>query len=369
MKKKLLLVLVVKKLLLLIFALCALNLSAKDTVKIGVILPLTGNNANLGEACMEVLKVFEADLAQKETRHEYKFIVEDDQMMGRLTAQAANKLLNIDHVRALCSFASGPGNVVAPMTEQKKILNLCAVASDTNICGKHEFSFLHWLKPSDEMADYVKLLQALKIKRLAYIGVKHQGAYVLLDEFKRQAPEAGIEITAIENFNPGERDFRVQLAKIKETKPEAIFPLAFSPELQIILRRMKELGLPMVAPTVEVYDFIEGADAPLVEGQYYISAAPTPAELQARAQEVLGRPIAGYAQPQYYSTLQLLVAAFENSPTASPIEARDFLASLKDYRTILGTLSCEENRLIPNPTAVYQIRGGKAVEVGIAEVR
>ncbi len=337
---------------------------APSPIKIGLILPLSGNNANLGEFCLKAVALFKKDLADPALRHRYELIIEDDQLTPRLTAQAAQKLLNIDHVHAIVTFSSGSGSVVAPLTEQKKIPHI-SIASDIKISSRHTYSFLHWIHPHEEVAEYFKLLNALGIKRLAMITARQSGALYLLDELRAQAPAAGVELTSVEYFNTGERDFRIQLLRLNETRPDALLPLAFSPELQIILRRLQELGIHLPLPSMECYDFLSGADAKAIEGQYYISAAASSAELDAHAQAQLGEKLGGYCVPQYYTALSLLREAFESAATLSPEAARTYLASLQNHPTLLGRVSCDAARFISSPTQLFQFRDGGPTPVSL----
>jgi hypothetical protein len=69
-----------KRIFLLFFLSLATVLCAKETVKIGLILPMTGNNAFIAEDITAAVRLVENELKTRATAFDYKFIVEDDSL-------------------------------------------------------------------------------------------------------------------------------------------------------------------------------------------------------------------------------------------------------------------------------------------------
>ena len=335
-----------------------------DVVKIGVILPLSGNNAMLGEKVLPALKLFEAENAKGGTKHTYKIILEDDQITPRLTAQAANKLFNIDKVDAVLSFSSGSGNVIAPIAKQKRIPHIC-IGSDTTIASKNAFSYLHWVKPASEAQGIVEIAKRMGAKRAAIISMRHQGVQAIIKELEPRLKADGIIVAASEDFNPGERDFRTHLTRIREQNPEILIPVAFSPELEIILRQQREVGLNLPMPSAEVYDFTSAID--LSEGQFYVSGSTGTDSFKKHLRETLGLE-SDYSIPFVYNILDLFRAAYEKQEKIDPVAAADFLNNLKDYPSAAGLISTDKDRFIDTPPAYFKIENGKIRSVSLEEI-
>ena len=72
--------------------------NTKPVVKIGVILPLSGNNSAMGEASKKAMLMAIADNTKQSNKYNYEIIFEDNQMITSKTAVIANKLININKV-------------------------------------------------------------------------------------------------------------------------------------------------------------------------------------------------------------------------------------------------------------------------------
>ena len=101
-----------------------------EQIKIGVVVPMTGNLAFLGEGIRDAMLLAKQDLGS--TQYAYELIFEDDQLDPKMTASAVNKLIGVNKVDAIVSFGSGPGNVVGNIGEQNKVVHF-GIASDPNV--------------------------------------------------------------------------------------------------------------------------------------------------------------------------------------------------------------------------------------------
>jgi len=137
----------------------------KKTIKIGVILPLTGGQANLGQSAHKAVLLAQEKLGK--TKYNYEIIIEDDALDPKLTSNAANKLVNVDKVDALISFTSGSGNIVAPIATENKILHI-GIGTDPAI-AKGEYNFLHWTTPDEENRVWINEAMKRNIKKVAFI--------------------------------------------------------------------------------------------------------------------------------------------------------------------------------------------------------
>src|ERR1700749_3584296 len=89
------------------------------TIKIGLILPLTGPQANIGEAGKNAADLAIAKInADSSLKYKYELDIQDDSFDPAKTVSAVQKLLSVDQVNAVISVGSGPGNVVAPIAEK-----------------------------------------------------------------------------------------------------------------------------------------------------------------------------------------------------------------------------------------------------------
>ena len=59
--------------------------ATKPVVKIGVSLPLTGDMSNIGEVLKGSVEIAKQDLSQRNLKNDYRFIIEDNAMLSKLT--------------------------------------------------------------------------------------------------------------------------------------------------------------------------------------------------------------------------------------------------------------------------------------------
>ena len=109
--------------------------------------------------------------------------------------------------------------------------------------------------------DYFK---AKGVKKVASIGVNNAFGLDSRLGMKALYKEAGIEIVADELFQPGDKDFRAQLTKIKALNPDALVVHATSAEGAGVTVQFRELGfkIPIVHNHgIGAQAFIDGAKA------------------------------------------------------------------------------------------------------------
>ncbi len=169
-----------------------------NVVKIGVIVPLTGDQAFLGEGFKNAILLAQKDIQKSfgETKHRYEISFQDDSFNPTSAASAAHKFINIDHVNALVSFGSGSGNAVSPIAEEAKTPHLNAIASDSNV-AKGDYNFVHWTPPDKEAKLLVDQLKKRSIKNAIIFEQKQAGILAVSDALRKYANEQGISILTL----------------------------------------------------------------------------------------------------------------------------------------------------------------------------
>ncbi len=97
-------------------------------VKVGVILPLSGEGATIGDGIRNGIALGLTELSP-ETRNKIEVVYEDDALLPKNTVTAFNRLVGIHNIDVVINVSSGTSNAIAPLTEQKKI-PFIAIASD-----------------------------------------------------------------------------------------------------------------------------------------------------------------------------------------------------------------------------------------------
>jgi branched-chain amino acid transport system substrate-binding protein len=260
--------------------------SGKPVLKLGAVLPLTGDNANVGEDVRDG-----AILAIEEMKgtlpFDVRFIYEDDQMIASQTNSAALKLLQVDHVDTLFSIWSPPSNIISPHTDRLKTPLICAASWDVDPLKKFHWTLINGSGTDPFAKECVKIMQRHGAKRLAIAAMVQTGNQKILRDMQPYLKQAGIEVVFDEQFPPGTRDFRTYVLKIREAKPDFLLCLSFPPEDEIFWRAYKILGDPIA--TTGYYDYI-GADVrKFVEGAVFPAVRP-PEKFNQKFQARFNRP-------------------------------------------------------------------------------
>ena len=119
---------------------CDSEKSDKPVVKIGVMLPLSGENAEFGENSRYAIDFAIQD--HKDSPIKFKVIIEDDMFTSAKAAVIANKFINVDKVDAVVSTFSHVGSVVSPIADKAKVLHI-SLSNAANI-AEGDLNFTDW---------------------------------------------------------------------------------------------------------------------------------------------------------------------------------------------------------------------------------
>jgi len=195
-------------------------------------------------------------------------------------------------------------------------------------------------------------------KRAAFLIHRNAGAEAVLRTLETQKGVFSLEWTSVERFNQGERDFRLALAKIRETRPDLLFLYGFDPELPIILRQLHEIGWSVPITTITVFDMIE--PTPLLEGAWYVGIDSPTSAYRAWFEKTFGRTGLPYGAGVYEDYLEMVREAcerFEKKPTSAQI-AEAFRAR-KDFDGACGPIHLDARGVWQTKPCVLEVRKGR----------
>jgi branched-chain amino acid transport system substrate-binding protein len=321
-------------------------------VKIGVILPLSGDLAYLGESAKRGAELALENYAG--TRNKYELIFEDDQFDAKKAVTAANKLISIDNVDAVVTFGSSGGNSVKPIAEKNKILHF-AVATDPKVADGG-YTFNHWTPAKEEVRALVAELLKRNIKKIGLLTVNQDGMLAIDNEITKQTQGTGISIVTDQKFNIGEKDFRTLIAKVKQNSPEILVMINYSPEIEILGRQIKDAGVKIPMTSVEGFD--QTSDPGLFKGYWYASASDPSSEFANSFKTKYGKS-PGFGTGNIYDIITLIITASENATSRGKPNTDDVISKLlqiKDLKGAMGSLSVGSDGVVLSKATIKTVK-------------
>jgi len=238
------------------FAFVATNVAAKDPIKIGFSMALTGPLAAGGKQALLGMELWRDDINAKGgiLGREVELKYYDDQTKASTVPGIYAKLLDVDKVDFV---VSGYGtNLIAPampLVKQRDIIFMGLFGMDNNKKWKHDKYFQILPSGPDPAVDFsgawFETIMQLnpKPKSIALVAADAEFARNLKGGAEVNAKRLGMKITYNKNFKPGTPDFTPIMRAINATNPDVIYVAAYPGGAQGMTRAVSEVGTKAVA--------------------------------------------------------------------------------------------------------------------------
>ncbi len=225
--------------------------AAGDTILVGHVASLTGEQATFGESTDNGIKLAISEINAKGGVKGKKLVLKtyDDQGKPEEAAIAATRLINQDKVTVLLGeVASSRSLAIAPIADTNKVPMISTASTNPRVTkdGDKTRPYVFrvcFIDPfqGTVMAKFAR--ENLKLKKVAVLrDVGNDYSVGLADYFVAKFKELGGEIVSDQSFKAGDQDFKAQLTAIKNKKPELIYVPAYYTDVALIGRQARELG-------------------------------------------------------------------------------------------------------------------------------
>lgn len=331
--------------------------AANETLKIGVMMPLTGDVATYGESVKNAIE-YAASQAQLDN---VQLIFEDSKCEGKDAASAINKLINVDGVSAIIGeLCSGATLAAAPIAEANEVVLISPASTSPDVTNAGEYVFR--TIPSDALqgAFGAELASAQGATRLAVIYSNDDYGQGFDAVLKEEFPALGGQIVASEAVERGSTDARTQLTKIRAANPDAVYIISNSTSATVaILKQMKEVGIVNIpilgSEGLRSPDVIEGAGA-AAEGLIVSSVSSGTSEFINGYKEVYGTEPGPFAA-QAYDAFMILAQAVEQGAVTGP-EIKNAISGIS-YEGASGNITFDENGDVTGGYDVVIVESGE----------
>lgn len=237
-----------------------------DRLKIGVLLPLTGASAEIGQNARLGIEKAMADgdpdhlLAQ--------VIFEDNKNDPKEAVIAAKKLIEIDDVDLLITSMSGASLAVAPLAKEAGI-PLIATVVFVDVTKDYQDSFQVYFDPQGEAKALLDLAQKSGLQDIGILYAENDYGQAIAREVIMGAEGIGKKVVVSQGYSLSEQSFKTELEKIKSREPQILYLVTFPQHVKTQLREAQEIGLgSQIAVNSIAYANGIWQDDPLFEGKY-----------------------------------------------------------------------------------------------------
>lgn len=347
------------------------NPPAAEIIKIGAVLPLTGDSAAWGEQGKYGIQmaVDEINAAGGIKGRKVTVVYEDSKAEPRTAVSAIQKLTSVDNVPAIVGdITSGATLAMAPIAERSQTILIAPTASAPAISKAGDYIYRVW--PSDTLegsalADYAA---NSGFKRTAILHIQTDYGTGLRDVFTSGFKAKGGQVVLSEGYNQDETNFKPLLLKVSAIKPDAIYAVGYYKDTALILKQARAMGLKMQffgATAVESQDLLtiagkaaEGLIYPIISDFDPDNPTPRAKEFIAKFTKKFGKA-PDWASSHTHDALVVVAEAMKKGGTAGP-DIKKAIDSTRQFEGVTGKINFDANGdVIDKPVVIKTVRGGK----------
>jgi branched-chain amino acid transport system substrate-binding protein len=347
-----------------------------DTVLIGHVASLTGEQATFGESTDNAIKLAIAEANAKGGVKGKKIVLKtyDDQGKPEEAAIAATRLIQQDKVLVLLGeVASSRSLAIAPIADANKVPQISPTSTNPRVTkdGDKTRPYVFrvcFIDPfqGTVMAKFAR--ENLKLSKVAILrDVGNDYSVGLADFFKKKFEELGGKIVDDQSYKAGDQDFKAQLTSIKNKKPEMVYVPGYYTDVALAGRQARELGIkvPLAGgdgwDSAKLYEIAKGALDGGFFSNHYTDESPDPI-----IQDFVKKYKATYGSvPDAlaalgYDAARVAIDAIGRAKDLTGPSVRDAIETTKDFPGVAGVITLDADHNAVKSAVVIGIEKNKA---------
>lgn len=354
---------------------------ASDVIKVGVFLPLTGDNAAGGELELRGIKLANK-LHPEVLGKKIELVVADNKSDKAEAASVAARLIEKDKVSVIVgSYGSSLSMAAGNIVKDSKVPAVGTSCTNPQVTANNDYYFRAcFIDPfqGTVMANYAFKQGAKKVAIVQ--EVSNDYAVGLAKFFK----EAFIKLTGdensiveIANYQTGDKDFSAILTNIKAKNPDAIFAPGNFTESALLVKQARQLGIEapfMGGDTWETQEFIDvgGKD---VEGVALSTAFDREKATTTEAKKFLDEYVKEYkGEPSAltamaYDAYLIAIDGIKRAGSTDTVKIRDAIAATKDLECVTGMTTLDKNGDPIKGAVIKTVKDGKFTFLDFVEAK
>jgi ABC-type branched-subunit amino acid transport system substrate-binding protein len=318
-------------------------------VTIGVIAPVTGPYAILGNSFVKAVQMAQADL--RGTKYRYELRIEDSGPDPAKAGAHVRTVIDDDKVDAVVGAVSLIGQVTKPYATKARIPHTC-VCTVTSI-GDGAYNFTNIPSPAAEAIRWVAEARRRGIGSVAIIQQDYPSVNNHVKAMKAEAQRQELRIAYENRFADTTRDFGSIIAAARASRPDVYYVEALEPELDVLGQQLRNANVRSIASVVAP-SLSERPE--LFEGAWYTDSDLTDMEFKRRFEaKYPGTQFATHMMPYAYDSFNMIVRAYEEG-----VNPAVYIRKIRSYVGAAGTVTkAQGSGNFESAPTVWVIRGGK----------
>jgi branched-chain amino acid transport system substrate-binding protein len=360
-----------------LFAVSLMASTGQAQVKVGVYLPLTGQNAFGGQLELDGINLAAGTLPEV-LGQKVELVVMDNKSDKVESANAVRRLIENDKVVAIIgTYGSSLALAGGEVAEASKIPVVGTSCTNPLVTqGKTYYFRACFIDPYQGAGAATYAVKNLSAKKAALLtDVSNDYAVGLSEFFKRSFLALGGEIVAELKYNSGDQDFTAQLTEIISKAPDVMFMPAYFAEGGIIMKQARELGATFrimggdAMDNPETVSIAGEAAEGFIHTSFPYDSNMPDMNAEAKAFTEAWKKANPDKEPNVnaalgYASYVMVLDAITRAGSADPAAITTALAATKDLNTPLGLLTLDKDHNPQMPVGIIEIKDGKRAYLG-----
>jgi branched-chain amino acid transport system substrate-binding protein len=345
-----------------------LPLCADDAIKLGEVNPITGAIGGYGTTCHKgiQLAIDEANSSGGVLGKPIELITEDNQSQAGQTSTIVRKFVTQDKVVAIIGDLTSSATLEGgPIAQAAKVPMVSPLATNPKVTEIGNYIFRVCF--IDEFQGRVMARFALgnlhSTLAAALTDTKQDYSVGLTGFFKETFTNGGGRIVREQTYSSGDTDFRAQLTSIKAAGPDVVFVPGYYPEVSLILKEARQLGLTVPFIGCEAWDSAtllkvagKAADGCYFSNQFSAGdPSPVVQQFDKVYREKFGALPDNFAALGY-DAANVVLDAIKRAGSSDSTAIRDALATTRDFPGVSGNITIDAHRNASKPVVILAIK-------------
>ena len=351
-----------------------------ETVKIGVLAPMTGPAAEDGLAVTRSVEMAAEMLNSKGgvLGKDIELVVYDDRADPQEAVGLAYKLIEQDQVVAVVGGSySFPSRAVASIFQEEEIPFVAAYAIHPDVTAAGDYCFRNgFLGTVEGKANAYVAAKDLKAKTIALLYADTDFGRTLADGVRSYLGKSASHIPIVyEGTYPfKEKDFSAYLSNIKKMNPDVVIASGYYFQTGPMLKQAREMGI------TSVFIGEEGSDSPVFlkiagpasEGFIFVTnldrgdPRPFVQDYLKKYEEMYGEE-PNMCGASGYDALVIIVDSINRAQSLEGEDIKNAMAKTDNLDGLTGNITFDKIGEVVKPIQVQVVKDGKFVHFGVVD--